>query len=158
MRSRAFIIMACIVACWLVLPATARADEAKDLLDDGVQANIGKHYDRAVEAFRKSIELNPAVADAHLQLGFALQHLKHFTEAVQAYRDGIALNPSHPFVGQAWYNMGVSLDQLGEGEDAIAAIKKSIQAYTDHMDYSSVFRAGLFLRDLSERYHEPGER
>jgi Flp pilus assembly protein TadD len=62
--------------------------------------------DAAEASYRRSIELNPAYSETHLDLGALLASEKCFAEAEAAYRQALALKPDSPV---AWSNLGALL-------------------------------------------------
>jgi tetratricopeptide (TPR) repeat protein len=77
--------------------------------------------DRAIEQFRKAIELDPKLADAHFHLGTAFGEAKRWDEAVQSYRVALAL-PTLTVPDFTHQNLGLALYHLkryGEAEQSL---------------------------------------
>jgi tetratricopeptide (TPR) repeat protein len=127
-------------------------EEARTLIQSGKDLEKAGQYDQATNVYKKTVNLFPGYPDGYLQLGFGLQALKQFNSAIDAYKKGLNLSPYHKFAAEAYYNMSVSADNIGEGPEAIAYVKKALQAYTDRNDYSGVFQAGSYLEVLSNKY------
>lgn len=127
-------------------------EEARTLIQSGKDFEKSGQYDQATNVYKEAVNLFPDYPDGYLQLGFGLQALKQFNSAIEAYKKGLNLSPYHKFAAEAYYNMSVSADKIGEGPDAIVYLKKALQAYTDRNDYSGVFQAGSYLEILSNKY------
>jgi len=127
-------------------------EEARTLIQSGKDFEKSGQYDQATSVYKKVVNLYPGYSDGYLQLGFGLQALKKFNSAIDAYKKGLNLSPYHKFAAEAYYNMSVSADKIGEGPEAICYVKKALQAYTDRNDYSGVFQAGSYLEVLSGKY------
>ncbi len=86
----------------------------------GVAFSALEHYEKAEEAYRKAISINPSRFEAHGNLGNLLRD--HFpdrlSEAEVAYRKAIEINPED---FRTHYNLGLLLHKLkryGEAEEA----------------------------------------
>ena len=62
----------------------------------GVINNVLGNWDQSVICFSKAIKLNPAYADAHYNLGIALDSLERLEESILSYTKAIELRPDHP--------------------------------------------------------------
>ena len=150
-----------IAACsLLILLASGRAQaelspETEAAMTQGVQFKKERKYQRAIERFREVTRLAPDYPDGFLQLGFTLQHAEKYPEAIEAYEAGLKLNRRHHYSPEAYYNMSAAADALNQGERALAFIKKSLQAYTDRNDFGGVYKAGTYLKTLTEKYPAP---
>lgn len=69
----------------------------------------------AVEAFRRSIELDPRNAEVHHQLGQSLTVLGHWPEAVAAYREALELEPHR---AMTYVPLAAISSRLGRVEEA----------------------------------------
>ncbi len=83
-----------------------------------------KDYSDADKWFSKSLEFNPANAQARYYLGRAKYNENRFEEAVQAFEQCLQLDPKNV---KAQDNLGLSLEGLGRTDAAIAAYRKAIQ-------------------------------
>lgn len=55
-------------------------------------------HERAIQDYRKALELNPNLVDAHFALGSVYQHIGRFEETRTAYRMALQLDPHNPDV------------------------------------------------------------
>jgi tetratricopeptide (TPR) repeat protein len=78
------------------------------------------HHQMAVAEFRRALQVKPD-AQAHDDLGVALQALGKFDEAAEHHRAALALNPK--FV-EALNNLATALFETGRIEEAIAYVKE----------------------------------
>ncbi|UCD11875.1 MAG: tetratricopeptide repeat protein [Nitrospinaceae bacterium] len=141
-----------------LLPGTALGEEAQTgraLMDAGIAHLKAGEPEKAALRFQEAVHLMPNNPDGHLQLGFSLQKLGKFREAIASYQGALSLNARHRYAPEAYFNMGVSSDELGEGENALGYMKKSLQAYTDRADYGGVYRVGRYIEHLTLKYPEP---
>ncbi len=81
--------------------------------------------DEARDAYRRALELDPALADAHVNLGRLLQEAGATAAAVEQYRAALDTDPRH---ATAAFNLGIALEDLGRRQDAIAAYQQAITA------------------------------
>jgi tetratricopeptide (TPR) repeat protein len=85
----------------------------------------------ARDAYRRALELNPAHADAHVNLGRLLHEAGAPQAAIEQYRAALEADGSH---ATAAFNLGGALEDLGRRRDAIAAYQKAIAADPDFAD------------------------
>jgi tetratricopeptide (TPR) repeat protein len=80
---------------------------------------------KARDAYYRSVSLDPANADAHVNLGRLLHEVREPGAAEAHYRLALAARPGDP---TALFNLGVSLEDLGRGEEAIETYQEAIVA------------------------------
>lgn len=80
--------------------------------------------DRAVEAYERTLELEPEHPDALLNLGRLLHEGGDLSGAESRYRAAAAVDPESP---GPLYNLGVVLEDLGEADHAIEAYGKALE-------------------------------
>ena len=98
--------------------------------------------DRAKEAYGKALELDPAFADAHLNLGRLVHEEGRVAEAEAHYRTAASADPES---GRAFYNLGVALEDQGKAAGAIEAYEAAVRLDADlgvaHFNLSRLFEA-----------------
>jgi tetratricopeptide (TPR) repeat protein len=85
----------------------------------------------ARDAYRRALELNPAHADAHVNLGRLLQEAGATQAAVEQYRAALDADERH---ATAAFNLGLALEDLGRRPEAISAYQRAITADPDFAD------------------------
>lgn len=106
------------------LPARgAQADESKGPATAYGWFQLGAELDEDPEkerdaeaAYRRAIELDPALAAAHTNLGNLMHRQGHRGEARESYEKALALDPEQP---EARYNLANLLDELGDTPRAV---------------------------------------
>ena len=86
-------------------------------------AGLGRHDD-AVESFRRAIDIDPNVAEAHFNHGLALKNKGDQAAAIDSYRRAIEIRPAYP---EAFYNLGISLKAVGDLSGAIDCYRRAIE-------------------------------
>jgi tetratricopeptide (TPR) repeat protein len=84
--------------------------------------------DRAIDAARKVIELNPGNEVAVYNLGIMFQKLKRYDEAIVAFQQAIGIKPDYDY---AWYNIGLCFSQLKKYRESIGAFQKYVEIIPD---------------------------
>lgn len=87
----------------------------------GLQAT---EAEQAAEAFRRAVELDPGLADAHINLGVLLHEQRDLEGAELCYRLALRTEPEN---ATAAYNLGVVLEDLGRPDDAMGAYRRAIE-------------------------------
>ena len=91
--------------------------------------NLGIYYsekdraDKAIEQFKRAIEINPLYARAHNNLGIAYAKKGMFDKAITEYEKTIAIDPRHE---RAHYNLGIIYFNQGDFDRAIVEFKNAI--------------------------------
>src|SRR6185369_8150551 len=88
-----------------------------DLLAQGLEYHRAGDIARAEEFYRQALALDSSSAEGWVRLGTACLGLRHVEEAVKCLQQGIALQPDH---FDAYNNLGVALDRLGQEDEALA--------------------------------------
>ena len=79
----------------------------------------------AMDAYRQSIQADPALLDARLNLGLLLHDAGRLDEAERVYRDAIASCGEDPVL---LYNLGVLLDDAGRPHEAVETYQSALAA------------------------------
>jgi len=105
----------------------------------------GPEFDAAMakglEAYGKAIELNPNDGATHNNYALALAKAKKFDEMKAELAKAAQLDPAK--AGQYYYNLGALMVNAGQGDAAIDAFKKAIDADPKHAD--SYYQLGVGL-------------
>jgi tetratricopeptide (TPR) repeat protein len=100
----------------------------------------------AIEAYRHTLERDPAMADAHVNLG-RLYHLTGERGRAEAqYRDAVRLAPDDPV---PHFNLGVLMEEQGRREEAAHAYLQAVSRDPDFADAHC--NLGLLLESLGRR-------
>lgn len=92
-------------------------------------------FDRAVElestdpvaasrAYARALGQDPALSDAHVNLGRLLQLAGRIEEAIHHYRQSIQAASNDP---TAAFNLGTALEEIGRWNDALTAYRQAIE-------------------------------
>jgi tetratricopeptide (TPR) repeat protein len=100
-------------------PETAEAWYAR-----GCDLEADDDLDRAMAAYGRALEIEPGLADAHLNLGRLRHELGDLTAAERHYRAALDAQPDEPTTA---FNLGVVLQDLGRLESAAAAYEKALE-------------------------------
>ena len=106
----------CLVVCLSVLLAGCATGGG------GYETVEGERAARIVE-LEKALAARPDDSDLHYELGNINFDQGYYAEAVTAYERVLELDPNMP---NAWTNMGLSLRQLDQPEEALSAYQKAL--------------------------------
>ena len=102
--------------------------EGTDLLQQG-------HYESAIRAFDKAIQLNPTFSVVYYSRGYVYGELGQHERAIQDYDQAIRLDPSH---AEAYGNRGLAYALLGQYDRAVQDFDKTIQLHPSYAaDYGN---------------------
>ncbi|PYM05641.1 MAG: hypothetical protein DMD82_10565 [Candidatus Rokuibacteriota bacterium] len=97
---------------------------ATDLWQEAYRSQMQGELDRAIEGYRRSIEVCPT-AEAHTFLGWALSFQGRLDEATAECLRAIEIDPEF---GNPYNDIGVYLMQQGKLDEAIPWLEKAKQA------------------------------
>ena len=123
-------------------PATRTAEEWFDL---GCELEPASP-EEARHAYEQAIALDPALADAHVNLGRLFHHAGLTDRAETHYRAALAHAPRDP-IGH--FNLAGLLEEIGRTQDAVAAYQQALVADSDFAD--AHYNLGLLLDSLGRR-------
>jgi len=99
--------------------------------DSGVYYALGiayddkEEYDKAIEAYKKAVEINPQREEAYNNMGIAHKNKKEYDKAIEAYKKAVEINPQKD---EAYYNnMGNAYGDKKEYDKAIEAYEKAVE-------------------------------
>jgi len=99
------------------------ARDAAGWFEQGVELEANDS-EAARRAYLRAIELEPAHADALVNLGRLLHERGDVADAAERYRRALAVRPGH---ATAAYNLGVALEDLGRFDEAIDAYRAALR-------------------------------
>ena len=108
------------------------------ILQQAIASHKEGKIDEAEKSYKKAIELKPDYAEAHYNLGVALENLGRLDEAEKSYKKAIELKPDFP---EAHNNLGNTLNYKG---DLVASIDSYKQALNIQPDYAEAWLNVLF--------------
>jgi tetratricopeptide (TPR) repeat protein len=98
-------------------------ESAADWYERGWTLEDEGALETAMAAYARALEIDPQLADAHLNLGRLLHEQGATAEAEQCYRAALGLRPDD---ATAAYNLGVALQDLGRLRDAVDAYQAAL--------------------------------
>jgi tetratricopeptide (TPR) repeat protein len=85
----------------------------------------------AIEAYERTLELDPNHAAAHINLGTLYYNRQDYTLAEEHYRRAVAIDPRYAL---AHFDLGNVLDETGRLQEAIQSYKHAIQLAPTYAD------------------------
>lgn len=98
----------------------ATVGEAQRHFDAAVLLLHARRFDDARVLLQRTIELEPALPEAHANLGFAWLGLQQHQAARDAFERAIALRPAQ---ANAYYGLALAQESLGDLELALGAMR-----------------------------------
>ncbi len=86
-----------------------------------------EQYEKAIEAYLKSIDIDSNSDEAWYNLGNAYHMIGNYEKAIEAFQKSIEIKPND----SAWYNLGYTFIKIKEYQQAIDAFQKSIEIKPD---------------------------
>jgi tetratricopeptide (TPR) repeat protein len=145
--------------------------EAREALNQGVDAYKQGHFDEAIADFRRAKELDPSLTNAQLYLATAYasqyvpgapsaDNLRHGEQAIDEFKELLEKDPANlsaiDGIGSILYNMGSSPFDLDKIKESRSYHEKHIEIqptdpephyWVGVIDWAIAFRANRALRD-----------
>ena len=96
-------------------------DTAKDSFKRGVQYSLKGQHEKAVEEYKKSLELSPNNAVVYSNLGFEYYDLKDYDKSAAHQEKALDLDPE---LANAYYGLAMVLEKKGNTDGAIENYKE----------------------------------
>jgi tetratricopeptide (TPR) repeat protein len=125
--------------------AAARTrQEIQQRFQQGVIMLHAKQHSHAMTAFHRVLELDPAMPEAHVNMGFALIGLERYGAARDFFDSAIALRKEQV---NAYYGLAVALDGLNDRPAAIGAMRTYVHLSRPDDPYRRKAQAALWEWD-----------
>lgn len=100
-----------------------REVELQERFDQAVAMLHAKQYDFAIKALHRVIELAPQMAEAYVNMGYALIGLENWPAARDFFNTAIDMRP---FQANAYWGLAIALEELDDLEGALGAMRTFI--------------------------------
>lgn len=100
----------------------------------------------AVTAYHRLLEIDPAMADAHVNLGRLYHQAQEHAKAEAHYRAAAQYAPGE---GIAWFNLGVLFEDMRRPHEAVHAYHEATEREAGHAD--AHYNLGLLYDELGRR-------
>jgi tetratricopeptide (TPR) repeat protein len=135
-RSHAqYIVLGLIAILWLF------RDKRKDLYRRGIKLVSDRKYEKAIEAFDKAINKEPAYYRAWFMRGYSLSCLQRYDEALQNYDKALDITPDSD---EVWFYKGVLFRDINQVDEELRCYDKVLQIQPEHVE-ALCHRAHLYL-------------
>ncbi|MBA7497843.1 Cell division coordinator CpoB [subsurface metagenome] len=110
------------------------------------------NYNKAIEAYKQAIRIDPDDAPTYYNLGLAYDQLGLYKDAIEANKQAIRIDPDY---ANAYYNLGIAYKKHGLYKDAIEAFKQAIHinpddAFLAHMNLGLTYNSLGLYKDAIE--------
>jgi len=123
--------------------------------NSGVHFYNQKDYSKAIQAYQKVIELDPAYVEAYNNLGIIYQLIGDVERASGAYRKSTEINPRYE---KGYNNLGILLLLKGRYDEALAAFEKALAVNSNniesHINLGILFKKKGEWEKAIESYHK----
>jgi len=120
-------------------------DDPARLVDLGLGYWHRDDFPRALETFRRAVEVSPGSADAHNWLGVALSGKSDLPGAIAEFRKAIELDPEY---GRAYSNLGSTLATSGDYPAAVEVFEKALALEPNSL--GAHLNLGMALREVGD--------
>jgi tetratricopeptide (TPR) repeat protein len=126
----------------------SKNEDARAYYSLGIAAGENGDYEKALQNYKKAVEIDPKFAFAWDNLGITYRRLNRNEEAVEAYKNSLKVDPkgSMPLM-----NIGIAYQYLEDYDNAIKYYEKLKKYYKDNPEsYYGLSRMYLFKEDYKK--------
>ncbi len=98
---------------------------------------------RAMEFYKKAIEIKPTYEDAHNNFGYCLAGMGRYQEAIEEYKKALGINRK---LTEAHNNLGNALSNIGEIDAAIHEYRVALEEDPAHADAHNNYGIALAMK------------
>lgn len=98
-----------------------------------LEGKMEQSFSKAVDAYRKAIELNPELYQAYGSMGYALRRLGEYESALGSYNRALELNPNYPEAIEYRAEAYLGLNRTEEAQRAYAQLRIYAPALADEL-------------------------
>jgi tetratricopeptide (TPR) repeat protein len=98
--------------------------KARQVINLGVAYSNAAEYEKAINAFRQSIKLDPKYPEAHNNLGNVYNKMGQYNKAITEYTKALIMRPNY---NEAYNNMGSAYTKMRNFQKAIELHKAALQ-------------------------------
>lgn len=109
-------------------PATGNRELALGAVSRGVTAHRRRELSQAVELYRESVRIDPALYEGHFNLGLAAAEMKNWPLSLSAYETALSIQPSSI---DARLNFAEVLEAAGYADDAKLQLERVLAERPD---------------------------
>ena len=104
--------------------------EIENLLNQGQEYTDIEDYERAVECYKKAVEIDPKDDRVWYNLVFTYDKLKNYEKAIECCKKVVEINPNHY---DAWHFMGLLYEELKNYKEQLKCYKKVIAINPEYL-------------------------
>ncbi|MCM8830993.1 MAG: tetratricopeptide repeat protein [Candidatus Omnitrophica bacterium] len=106
-------------------------NEIQSYINNGIIYFNNKEYQKAIDEFKKALEINPNYYEAYLNLGYVETALKHYNKAIDYFKEVIKLSPS---LVKAYVEIANIYFELTQKDEAMFYYKKALEFQPDNIE------------------------
>jgi tetratricopeptide (TPR) repeat protein len=103
-------------------PSAVPSKTAEQYVEEGNQYTLAREYDKAVDAYRQAIKLNPNLAAAYHGLGSTYNNMGRPGDSVEPLRTAVRLDPDNVLMH---LNLGITYGNLNRGDEALSELQEA---------------------------------
>jgi len=118
------------LAEWTLDVSIKERDAGGNVYKQGLKFLWVAEYEKALDRFKKAIEVNKHFAEAWFHSGNCYGKLDRYKEAIEAFKQAISIKPDY---AESHLNLGVVYqERLGRNQEAMEAFKQAIRIKPDY--------------------------
>lgn len=119
-----------VLALFFAIAQVIAQSNIEDFVKEGIQYHDKGDYDRAIEVYKKALEVNPKSTLVNYEIALSYLSKKEYKQAIKY--SNIVLKQNADYMLQAYMAKGSALDLLGKTEESIKLFEKAIKKTKGH--------------------------
>ncbi len=144
----------CVGGCTAREPVTTK-EETRNFVKEGVESLTKKDVEGALRSFEQAIVQDPRNEKAHFILAQTLMHIREYQRAAKSFMAVVKINPDN---GEAYLLLGGCFDLMGNKDEAIKNVQKSVEIFQRQRDEERFKQSVVILHRLMGVNDSAGHR
>jgi superkiller protein 3 len=119
-----FLVLGCLVAFSFLLSGCAAKQASRVHYDLAREYHLHGSSDKAIEEYKKTLELDPKFPEAHYNIGVILYYQGKIDDAIEEFLQEIEVNP---IFSNVHYNLALAYYRKGELDDALDSLSTTLK-------------------------------
>ena len=113
--------------CLLCISLFAQEETAQEYIDKGITYHDQGDYDKAIEAYKKALEIDPNSSIAYYEISFSYFGKQDYKKAEEYGKKSIALDDKN--LVHSYITLGNALDMQGKSKEALKIYEKALKKF-----------------------------
>jgi len=132
-----------------IISPAQRNEQVKKLVEEGIALHDKEDYDGAIKKYDAALAIDPNDLYANYEKSYSCNQAKKYKDCIDICKFIIKTFPDHSLLNQVYEVYGNSLDDSGNGNEAIKIYNEGLKKFPEY--YMLHFNKGVTFMKLEEK-------